>query len=276
MRRALMIVVVLVLGIVPSLGAAANADSHLTDVFTDVLIALDAGHGGTESGAVGTTTDGHTVLEKDLNRAVVEELQDLLTAADAIVVLSRDGDETIESRRDRVSEARDECKALGGDCDLLVSVHHNGSSDHSVDYTQVFVTQKKDVALGQALYDQLVLLTGDGRGVSHDGFGMTVYGGLVSALTEAYFTTNHSKADAVWPALCTYEWYSGANGTGQGCDPTVAPPEWENSGSTIIEFEADLLTAGIIDYLATVGTGDGGGNGGGNDCPPGKEKRDEC
>ncbi len=275
MRRALMIVVVLVLGIVPSLGATASADSHLTGV----LIALDAGHGGTETGAVGTTTDGlHTVREKDLNRAVVEELRALLEEAGATVVLSRDGDETVESRRDRVSEARDECKEseLARDCDLLVSIHHNGASDHSVDYTQVFVTQKKDVALGQALYDQLVGLTNDGRGVSHDGFGMTVYGGLVSALTEAYFTTNHSKADYVWPALCTYVWYSGEDGKGQRCDPDVAPPEWDSSDSTIIEFEADLLTAGIIDYLATLGTGDGGGNGGGNDCPPGKAKRDVC
>ena len=204
MRRALTIVVVLVLGIVPSLGAAANADDN---PLQGMLVALDAGHGGDETGAVGTTTDGlHTILEKDLNRAVVWELEVLLRAAGALVVLSRDGDETIESRRDRVSEVRDECKALGGDCDLLVSIHHNGSSDHSVDYTQVFVTQKKDVALGQALHDRLVGLTGDGHGVSHDGFGMTVHGGLVSALTEAYFTTNHSKADAVWPALCTYEW----------------------------------------------------------------------
>lgn len=264
MRRALTIVVVLVLGIVPGLGASANADDN---PLHGVLIALDAGHGGDESGAVGTTSDNaHTILEKDLNRAVVEELQTRLTAAGALVVLSRDGDETIESRRDRVSEVRDECKALGGDCDLLVSIHHNGSSDHLVDYTQVFVTQKKDVALGQALYDRLVGLTGDGHGVSHDGFGMTVHGGLVSALTEAYFTTNHVKADSVWPALCTYGWYSG------GCAGAGSPTPWGGS-PTIIQFEAELLVDGIIDYLATLGTGD---DGGGKDCPPGKEKRGEC
>ncbi|MEE9297954.1 MAG: N-acetylmuramoyl-L-alanine amidase [Acidimicrobiia bacterium] len=273
MRRALTTVVVLVLGIVPGLGAAANADSHLTGV----LIALDAGHGGDESGAVGTTTDGaHTILEKDLNRAVVEELKKLLEDAGATVVLSRDGDETIESRRDRVSEVRDECKALGGDCDLLVSVHHNGSSDHSVDYTQVFVTQKKDVALGEVLHDRLVGLTGDGHGVSHDGFGMTVHGGLVSALTEAYFITNHIKADSVWPALCTYYDDWGYSDIDAGCE-TVPPPSipmWgENKDLTIIEFEADLLMGGISDYLDTLGTGD---DGGGKDCPPGKAKRGEC
>ncbi len=275
MRRALMIVVVLVLGIVPGLGASANADSHLP--LDGMVIALDAGHGGTETGAVGTTTHDppHTVREKDLNRAVVEELKARLEDAGAIVVLSRDGDETIESRRDRVAEARDKCKAseLARDCDLLVSIHHNGSSDHTVDYTQVFVTQKKDVALGQALYGQLLGLTGDGRGVSHDGFGMTVYGRLVSALTEAYFTTNHSKADSVWPALCGYGWYSSS--TANGCGES-APPTWGPSSSTIIQFEADLLVLGIIDYLATLGSGDGGGNGGGNDCPPGKAKRGKC
>ncbi len=267
MRRALTIVAVLVLGIVPGLGAAANADSHLP--LDGMLIALDAGHGGTESGAVGTTSHDppHIVLEKDLNRAVVWELEVLLTAAGALVVLSRDGDETIESRRDRVSEVRDECKALEDrDCDLLVSVHHNGSSDHSVDYTQVFVTQKKDVALGQALHDRLVGLTGDGHGVSHDGFGMTVHGGLVSALTEAYFITNHIKADSVWPALCGYWWYSG------GCAGAGSPTPW-GSSPTIIQFEADLLADGIIDYLATLGTGD---DGGGKDCPPGKAKKGEC
>ncbi len=265
MRRALTIVAVLVLGIVPSLGAAANADDN---PLNGVLIALDAGHGGTETGAVGTTsttTDDppHPVLEKELTRAVFEELKYLLEDAGATVVLSREADDTIESRRERVSIARGKCKlVLGRDCDLLVSVHHNGSSDHSVDYTQVFVTQKKDVALGQALHDRLVELTLDGHGVSHDGFGMTVYGGLVSALTEAYFITNHSKADAVWPALCTYKWYSD-----DGCPPPGA------SSATIIQFEADLLVDGIIDYLNTLGTGD---DGGGKDCPPGKAKKGEC
>src|SRR3989338_11377102 len=64
--------------------------------FDGALIALDAGHGGTETGARNET---YQVAEKDVNLAVVFALQGKLRTAGAKVVLTREGDETISDRK---------------------------------------------------------------------------------------------------------------------------------------------------------------------------------
>lgn len=164
----------------------------VTTPVTGKLIALDAGHGGTESGAVNTLTG---VKEKDVNLAVVYDLKTKLEANGATVVLTRDGDETITSRKDRVQIAMDKCLAvLARKCDILVSVHHNGSSDPTHDGTLTIYNEKQDIPLAKALHDTLLPLTGQDEGYLNGGFGITVYNHLVSALTEAYYITNDSEA----------------------------------------------------------------------------------
>lgn len=105
------------------------------------IIALDAGHGGDDLGAqypANCATDNNIpcrVYEKNVNLAVVNELKNILKANGAEVVLTREGDETIISRRDRVAIAEQKCSIIGGECDALVSVHHNGSTDPTHDGT---------------------------------------------------------------------------------------------------------------------------------------------
>ena len=160
--------------------------------FDGTLIAIDAGHGGTETGAVNTA---YNVDEKDVNLAVALALKDKLTSAGAQVVLTREGDETIASRKDRVQMAIDKCQALAGrKCDILVSIHHNGSSDTAHDGTLVIYNEKQDIPLAKALHDALVPLTGQDEGYLNGGYGITVYNHLVSALTEAYYITNDVEA----------------------------------------------------------------------------------
>lgn len=157
------------------------------------LIALDAGHGGTETGAINTK---YNILEKDVNLAVVYALKSKLEANGALVVLTREGDETISSRKDRVDTAVSKCQTLAGrKCDILVSVHHNGNSDSAHDGTLVIYTQKSDVPLAKAMHDTLVPLTGIDEGYINGGYGMTVYQNLVSVLTETYYITNDSEAE---------------------------------------------------------------------------------
>ena len=164
-----------------------------TNNITGKLIALDAGHGGIETGAINTK---YNVLEKDVNLAVVYALKSKLEANGALVVLSREGDETISSRKERVDTAVSKCQALAGrKCDILVSVHHNGSSDPSHDGTLVIYTQKSDVPLAKAMHGALVPLTGLDEGYINGGYGMTVYQNLVSTLTEAYYITNNVEAE---------------------------------------------------------------------------------
>jgi len=211
------------------------------------LIALDAGHGGDEVGAQypansGTST---TIYEKDVNLAVVYALKTKLEVdnnsdgqPDNQVVLTRKCDETISSRKSRVDMAIEECKSLyGRKCDALISVHHNGSTDPNYDGTMVIYNEKQDIPLANALLEALAPLTGNNEGLDHGGYGMTVYGHLVSALTEAYYITNNWEAQQY------------LNGTStQVCD----------SKSVLIgkrvNQEADALYQGLLNYFSAPST----------------------
>lgn len=166
--------------------------------FQGKIIALDAGHGGTANGAVNQTSNG-VVAEKDVNLSVVYTLKQKLEDADvgAKVVLTRKCDETISSRKSRVDMAIEECKALyGRKCDALVSVHHNGSTDANHDGTMVIYNENQDKPLATALHDSLILGLGlVDEGYDNGGYGMTVFGHLVSVLTEAYYITNTAEAN---------------------------------------------------------------------------------
>ncbi len=164
------------------------------------LIALDAGHGGDEVGAQYPVNTGSSaqIYEKDVNLAVVYALKQKLEdpTVGAKVVLTRKCDETISSRKSRVDKAIEECKSLyDRKCDALVSVHHNGSTDPTYDGTMVIYNEKQDKPLATALHDALTSALGLlDEGYDNGGYGITVYGHLVSALTEAYYITNDWEA----------------------------------------------------------------------------------
>ena len=159
------------------------AVAQTTNPLAGKIIALDAGHGGGETGAVGYC-DGVAVLESDVNLAVRAELTTLLTNAGAtgypVAQLS--------TRKARVADA----ESAGSN--VLISIHHNGSSNTSADYTQSFVTQKNDKDFAKYIHPRLVLAFGPDKGIKNDGYGMTVYGSLPGILTESYFITNTNAA----------------------------------------------------------------------------------
>ncbi|MBU4480349.1 N-acetylmuramoyl-L-alanine amidase [Patescibacteria group bacterium] len=156
------------------------------------LIALDAGHGGDYTGGYNIN---YYVAEKDVNLSVVYSLKSKLESAGATVVLTREGDETILSRSERVDIAIAKCIEIANrECDILVSVHHNGSLDSDHNGTLTIYNEKQDVALAQSLHDTLVPLTGIDEGYLNGGYGITVYDHLISTLTEAYYITNDEEA----------------------------------------------------------------------------------
>jgi len=122
------------------------------------IIALDAGHGevadnGTMVNGATNMIDGILVTEAEVNWDVVQALETKLknTYGTHVVVAER-----LSSRKDRVNDAIAKCAALdldgvvGADnrkCDALVSVHHNGSTDHGYDGTLVIYNEKKDKPL---------------------------------------------------------------------------------------------------------------------------------
>lgn len=220
------------------------------------IIALDAGHGGTELGATypANTGEGADVYEKDVNLAVVYALKEKLELDGVHVVLTRVCDETVIRRKDRVDLAIEKCKdQFGKKCDVLVSVHHNGSTDPTHDGTMVIYNEKQDIPLATALLETLVPLTGNNEGLDHGGYGMTVYGHLVSALTEAYYITNADEAgyylEGTLTTICQ---------NSDGSDYQVRIGERVNQ-------EVDALYQGLIDYFSSFPE-NGGGNG--EECIP--------
>lgn len=206
------------------------------------LIALDAGHGGTELGATYPPNSGESgqVKEKDVNLAVVYTLKNKLEINGAKVVLTGLCDETIASRKERVDWAVEECKRLGGrKCDALVSVHHNGNTDISHDGTMVIYNEKQDIPLAKALHDTLIQsLDLPDEGYAHGGYGMTVYDHLVSVITEAYYITNTQEA----------EYYLAGTST-EVCANTDGSQYSVLIGDRINQ-EADALYQGLFNYFS--------------------------
>lgn len=89
---------------------------------------VDAGHGGSETGAVGPTG----LQEKDVNLAVAMKLQSLLTADGATVYMTRTDDSYV-SIHDRWAAANE----LG--VDRFICVHHNAVSDSATNYTLTLI-----------------------------------------------------------------------------------------------------------------------------------------
>ena len=158
--------------------------SAATNPFDGKIIALDAGHGNGETGAVGNCNDT-PVIEADVNSAVRAELEKILTANGATYHEVAQ----LDSRKGRVADA----EAAGSD--VLISIHHNGSTNTSADYTQSFVTQKNDKVFASYIHPAIVSALGlPNKGIKNDGYGMTVYGSLPGILTEAYFVTSTNGA----------------------------------------------------------------------------------
>lgn len=84
----------------------------------DIVIALDAGHGGCEFGAIGGCGD----KEKDINLAITKELHKELESRGAKVVMTRTKDEDV-AINDRVKFAKEKNAAI------LVSIHANALPD---------------------------------------------------------------------------------------------------------------------------------------------------
>ncbi len=95
----------------------------------DVIIAVDAGHGGQDPGAIG---HGGT-REKDVTLAIARALAQRINAEPGMrAVLTRDHDEFLELR-DRIHRAR------AARADMFVSVHADSIADRSISGASVYV-----------------------------------------------------------------------------------------------------------------------------------------
>lgn len=119
----------------------------------DLKIALDAGHGGSELGAIGCLND----KEKDINLEISELLKNKLEASGAKVIMTRD-DDTDVSLNDRVKIANK------NDAQIFISIHNNALPDSAAHLkstgseTYYFYPQSKELA--KSVVDSLSKETG--------------------------------------------------------------------------------------------------------------------
>ena len=87
-----------------------------------LTIVVDAGHGGSEKGAIGCLGDE----EKNINLKIANELKEILCLMGADVVMTRECDGNI-SLDDRIKIAREKC------ANIFVSIHLNSIPDIKFD-----------------------------------------------------------------------------------------------------------------------------------------------
>lgn len=92
------------------------------------LIAIDAGHGGTQYGAKGVCG----VYEKDITQAIAAELEQILRASGQVAVLTTRSADTTVSLEERAARANQ------ASADLFLSIHANASTSASAHGVETF------------------------------------------------------------------------------------------------------------------------------------------
>jgi N-acetylmuramoyl-L-alanine amidase len=119
-------------------GAVARVDKpvkakHAPADARDLIIAVDAGHGGEDPGAIGK----NGTREKDVVLAIARELAAKINAEPGMkAVLTRGGDYFVPLR-DRMRRARAQ------QADLFVSIHADSIRDRSIDGSSVYILSQR-------------------------------------------------------------------------------------------------------------------------------------
>jgi N-acetylmuramoyl-L-alanine amidase len=184
-------------------------------------VVLDAGHGGTDSGAVNTKY-GLTEKEQTLN--VANRLKALLEGDGCTVYMTRTSNSQTLSSNNRYSYAN----TTGAN--VLVSIHMNGSTNPSTDYTTtLFGKWRKDKELANTVFSSLSTLpaaSGTGTIATRKPYsfasGVLLKSDMPATIAETVFIMNNGEGELL-------------------SDGTVARQQQI----------AQALRVGIEDYLAT-------------------------
>ncbi len=168
--------------VLSSPGSAEVVVDISTSPVRGVKIAIDAGHGGKDPGAIGPAG----TYEKEVNLAVAKLVRDLLAGAGAQVLMIREGDETVPLF-ERPSRAN------SWDADLYVSIHCNSYRTQVKTGTEVYYYRNhpSSADLAQALQEELIRALGlVDRGVRTERFVVLRETRMPSALLELAFISS--------------------------------------------------------------------------------------
>lgn len=152
---------------------ADTAERHYDN---ELIVCLDAGHGGEDVGAV--STDGKR-YEKDDNLALTLKVRDELELLGVKTVLTREEDKTVS--------LRDRCRIANKKrCDLFVAIHRNSSDSGTGIEAWISKREKEDEhSTAKKLTKQLSELTGlQDRGVKNGYRDLTANNYYINANTN--------------------------------------------------------------------------------------------
>lgn len=152
---------------------ADTAERHYDN---EMIVCLDAGHGGDDVGAV--STDGKR-YEKDDNLALTLKVRDELELLGVKTVLTREKDKTVS--------LRDRCRIANKKrCDLFVAIHRNSSASGTGFEAWISKREKEDErSTAKKLTKQLSELTGlQDRGVKNGYRDLTANNYYINANTN--------------------------------------------------------------------------------------------
>ena len=142
-------------------------------------VCVDPGHGGSDTGAI-----NGSLTEKTLNLDIANRLANLLSYNGYTVYQTRTDDTTL-SNNDRYTF----CNSRGAN--ILVSIHHNGSTNTSLDYSQALYMKKIDVDLAKAIVNSVSAKLGtDNHGISRFASGVLLKAKMPAAISESFFLTS--------------------------------------------------------------------------------------
>lgn len=172
--------------------------SVIGKVNKDLVIVLDAGHGGKDPGKVGK----NNVLEKDINLQIVLKLNDLLKKDKINVILTRDDDYGLYSESDSNKKSVDmkkRCAIINDSkASLAISIHQNSYQSEGVKGAQVFYYSKSEEAKVLAGIVQKNLITNvdnnNGRKEkSNDSYYMLLNTSCPTVIVECGFLSNNAE-----------------------------------------------------------------------------------
>lgn len=170
---------------------------HDIDAITGMkgrIIAVDPGHGGSDSGAIGPTG----IMEKSVTLRVSRELKRLLEAEGARVILTRTGDTEVSSKganATSVEELEARCEVANrANADIFLSIHADAFTNREVKGTTAYyytkgTPQSKRLAdsVRTALIDSIGTLD---RGTQTCNFYVVKHTDMPAILVEISFISN--------------------------------------------------------------------------------------
>ena len=161
------------------------------------IIALDAGHGGSDTGAIGSTG----VTEKGVTLRVAKALQRLLQAEGATVLMTRTTDTEVSPKKANASDVEElqaRCDVGNdGNADIFISMHMDSFTNSTPSGTTGYYYTKGSKAsqrLAQYVSEGVVTALGTGnRGTKSCNFYVVKHTDMPATLVEMAFISNDKE-----------------------------------------------------------------------------------